>query len=130
MLAKNNIFNIRATKGTTWKGQTGQRKGFVEFETREHGIRAWLVLMRNYRRLYDCKTVRQIVTRFAPPSENDTRLYVEQMVAWTLIPENMELTQTWHYVLLAVAMARKETGVAIFAGDVLMAMERYDIKIV
>jgi len=33
-------------------------------------------------------------------------------------------------VLLAVAMARKETGVAIFAGDVLMAMERYDIKIV
>ena len=130
MLAKNNIFNIRATKGTTWKGQTGQRKGFVEFETREMAIRAWLVLMRTYRRRYAATTIGEIVTRFAPPSENDTRLYVEQMVAWTLIPENMELTQTWHYALLAVAMARKETGVAIFAGDVLMAMERYDIKIV
>ena len=39
MIAKNNIFNIR--KGPkAWKGETGATKGFVEFETREHGIRA------------------------------------------------------------------------------------------
>ena len=43
MIAKNNIFNIR--KGPkAWKGETGATKGFVEFETREHGIRAWIVL--------------------------------------------------------------------------------------
>ena len=48
MIAKNNIFNIR--KGPkAWKGETGATKGFVEFETREHGIRAWIVLMHNYR---------------------------------------------------------------------------------
>ena len=49
MIAKNNIFNIRAGKAQ-WLGMTGTCKGFVEFETREHGIRAWLVLMRNYLR--------------------------------------------------------------------------------
>ena len=37
MIAKNNIFNIR--KGPkAWKGETGARNGFVEFETREYGI--------------------------------------------------------------------------------------------
>ena len=52
MIAKNNIFNIRKGLGPKWKGETGVCKGFVEFETREHGIRAWIVLMRTYRRRY------------------------------------------------------------------------------
>jgi hypothetical protein len=56
MIAKNNIFNIRT--GAKWKGMTGATKGFVEFETREHGIRAWIVLMHNYRVKHRCATVR------------------------------------------------------------------------
>ena len=43
MIAKNNIFNIRKGLGAKWQGETGARKGFVEFETREYGIRAWIV---------------------------------------------------------------------------------------
>ena len=39
MVAKNNVFNIRAN-GSSWIGMTGTRKGFVEFDSREHGIRA------------------------------------------------------------------------------------------
>jgi hypothetical protein len=49
MIGKNNIFNIRAGRAE-WQGMTGTRKGFVEFIDQEHAIRAWLVLMRNYRR--------------------------------------------------------------------------------
>ena len=75
MIAKNNIFNIRVGK-QPWFGQTGEKKGFAEFETREHAIRAWLVLMRTYRRRYQRYTVRDIVGRFAPPNENDTAAYV------------------------------------------------------
>ena len=71
MIAKNNIFNIRT--GAKWKGMTGAKNGFVEFETREHGIRAWIVLMHNYRVKHRCATVRAIITRFAPPSENQTQ---------------------------------------------------------
>ena len=40
MIAKNNIFNIRYAAQTKWMGQTGENKGFVEFDTREHAIRA------------------------------------------------------------------------------------------
>ena len=67
MIAKNNIFNIRVGK-QPWFGQTGEKKGFAEFETREHAIRAWLVLMRTYRRRYQRYTIRDIVGRFAPHS--------------------------------------------------------------
>lgn len=54
MIAKNNIFNIRKGLGAKWQGETGARKGFVEFETREYGIRAWIVLMHNYRVKHKC----------------------------------------------------------------------------
>jgi hypothetical protein len=50
MIAKNNIFNIRAGRAQ-WLGMTGTCKGFVEFETREHGIRAWLVVRESYYRV-------------------------------------------------------------------------------
>ena len=75
MIAKNNIFNIRAN-GAKWIGQTGANKGFAEFDTQEHAIRAWLVLMRTYRRKHGLTTIRGIINRFAPPSENNTDKYV------------------------------------------------------
>ena len=75
MIATNNIFNIRVGK-QPWHGQVGTKKGFVEFDTREHAIRAWLVLMRTYRRRYQRYTIRDIVGRFAPPNENNTNKYI------------------------------------------------------
>ena len=65
MIGKNNIFNIR--KGPrAWKGETGANKGFVEFESREYGIRAWIVLMRTYRQKHRCATVRATFAWAAP----------------------------------------------------------------
>ena len=74
MIAKNNIYNIR--QGAKWMGMTGTRRGFVEFENQSYAIRAWLVLMRTYRRRHGLRTIREIVARFAQHSENDTGLYV------------------------------------------------------
>lgn len=128
MIAKNNIFNIRATEGTTWKGQVGAKDGFVEFETREMAIRAWLVLMRTYRRKHRCQTIDEIVTRFAPPTENNTSLYVRQMADWTGISRYKLLHGYTDYCLLAQAMARKETGARLRLDDVLAVMKKYDTK--
>ena len=123
MIAKNNIFNIRAT-GTKWQGQTGTKRGFVEFESQEKAIRAWLILMRTYRRKHGCKTIRTVVTRFAPPQDNnDTALYIRQMEEWTGVLEADErLFGCFDYCLLAVAMALKETGTRIFTNDVYSVM--------
>ena len=128
MLAKNNIFNIRAGSAK-WVGMTGTRKGFVEFDTREHAIRAWLILMRTYRNSYGCRTIRQIVTRFAPPSENDTGLYVKQCASWAGMDADRELTCLTDYAFLGAAMARKETSTVVTPEDVLSVMKKYNITV-
>ena len=129
MVGKNNIFNIRVGNAK-WVGMTGARKGFVEFDTREHAIRAWLVLMRTYRNRYDCSTIRKIVTRFAPSTENDTELYIRQCVAWTGMDADKELTCLTDYAFLGMAMARKETSTVLTPEDVLAVMKKYNIRIV
>ena len=129
MIAKNNIFNIRAGQAQ-WLGMTGTRKGFVEFDTQEHGIRAWLVLMRNYRRRYGCRTIRQIVTRYAPPSENNTERYIQYCCQTVVLGDREPIDQDIMYAMLGVAMARMETGVRLDVSEVRAVMKKYNITIV
>ena len=129
MIAKNNIFNIRAGRAQ-WVGMTGTRKGFVEFDTQEHGIRAWLILMRNYRRRYGCRTIRQIVTRFAPPSENNTERYIRYCCQTVVLGDRVDISQDIMYAMLGVAMARMETGTRLDVSEVREVMKKYDIRIV
>ena len=128
MIAKNNIFNIR--KGAKWLGVTGERKGFAEFDNTEHAVRAWLLLMRTYRRRYGCRTIRQIVTRYAPPSENDTRGYIGHCCRYLLMDQDDELLLDMEYCQLGVAMARMETGTAMENRELYRVKKKYDISIV
>ena len=127
MIAKNNIFNIRA--GQNWQGKTGVRKGFVEFETREYAIRAWLVLMRTYRHR-GCKTIRQIVTRFAPPKENSTEAYIDFVCRQLHYNENYELKADSTYILLGIAMAAMETSTVLRYHEIFNVMEKFNIRII
>ena len=92
MIAKNNIFNIRA--GQNWQGKTGVRRGFVEFVNKEYAIRAWLILMRTYRRR-GLTTLRQIVTTFAPPKENNTEAYIDFVCKQTKYNSNSYISLCW-----------------------------------
>ena len=126
MIAKNNIYNIRAN-GSSWIGMTGTRKGFVEFDTREHGIRAWLVLMRTYRRKHDCVTIRKIVERFAPPAENDTERYIRFCDLQTGLGAETRLMFNADYCYLGAAMAKMETGTVVRPSDIQKVMEKFNI---
>ena len=129
MIAKNNIFNIRAGRAQ-WLGMTGSHRGFVEFDTQEHGIRAWLILMRNYRRRYGCRTIRQIVTRFAPPTENQTERYIGYCCQVVVLGDTADIGQDIMYAMLGVAMARMETGTRLDVSEVRSVMKKYNIQIV
>lgn len=81
-IRNNNPLNIR--KGNNWKGERQNQtdKSFEEFVSMEYGIRAGFVLLRNYITGYSGKTtpfdtVRKIVRRWAPPSENATQKYID-----------------------------------------------------
>ena len=129
MIAKNNIFNIRAG-GAKWIGMTGTRKGFVEFDNREHAIRAWLVLMRTYRRKYRCRTIRSIVTRFAPPSENNTEQYIRHCAKYVTKNDYVVLDSSLDYARLGVAMAKMETSTTLTTQDLFDVMQKYGIHII
>ena len=129
MIATNNIFNIRVGK-QPWFGQTGTKKGFVEFDTREHAIRAWLVLMRTYRRQYQRYTIRDIVGRFAPPNENDTTAYVRYCAQQLCYSAHSPLRLSQDYCRLGVAMAQMETATKLTADDIWEVMKKYNIFIV
>ena len=77
MIAQNNIFNVRYSKRNKWIGQIGSRRGFVEFDSVDHGIRCCFVLLCNYIRSgYD--TIEKIIYRFCPPFDgNDTEKYIK-----------------------------------------------------
>lgn len=49
---------------------------FKQFRTPAYGYRAMFVILRNYSRLYGLRTIRRIITRWAPPKENDTAAYI------------------------------------------------------
>lgn len=72
-----NYFNIRYVPRIKWIGQTGNYKGFVKFDSGVYSVRAFLILLYNYRVKYNIHTIQSFVERFAPASDNnDVSSYV------------------------------------------------------
>lgn len=76
-IRNNNPFNIIDSK-TKWQGETGGNKDprFEEFKTIEEGLRAGMIILRSYINKHGLKTIRSIISRFAPPVENNTLAYI------------------------------------------------------
>ena len=80
-IRNNNPLNIRRSS-THWQGARKEQtdKSFVQFETMAYGYRAaWKILQTYYetfRRNNQPFTVRNIISRWAPPNENDTEAYI------------------------------------------------------
>ncbi|OKO97607.1 structural protein [Xenorhabdus eapokensis] len=75
-IRNNNPGNIR--HGDQWQGLCGRQtdKSFCQFIAPEYGIRAMLKILRNYVKLYGDNTIRQFISRWAPPNENNTESYI------------------------------------------------------
>jgi len=80
-IRNNNPGNIRW--GDDWDGLVpkSQRtdKSFCQFTAPEYGIRAMIIILRNYEKKHGLNTVRKIINRWAPPVENDTEAYVNSV---------------------------------------------------
>lgn len=76
-IRNNNPLNIRHMVFNHWVGLSGiDSGGFCKFRTMRDGIRAAIKLLCNYYDKYDLHTPRQIIARWAPPSENRTETYI------------------------------------------------------
>lgn len=72
--------NIDYNPANQWLGQLkpdpAVEKRFARFDTAENGIRALGKLLLTYQRKHGLKTVKAIISRWAPSAENDTDAYV------------------------------------------------------
>ena len=105
-----NPLNIRI--GNKWKGlKTPTTDGtFDQFISVYGGYRAAFIILRNYIRKYKCNTVRKIISRFAPSSENNTAAYIKTVCMKTGYKPDKELKPTYDDLAkLVYAMAWVES---------------------
>lgn len=116
-LRNNNPLNIR--KGCSWIGLRDfpTDKEFCEFKTMAYGYRAAFITLRTYYSKHNCRTLREIINRWAPPSENDTEKYLDIVLMKTGIrdadrclphPRFAQNKGLWKDIILA--MAEVENG--------------------
>lgn len=109
-IRNNNPGNIRVSKDQ-WEGMTGDDGAFVIFDSPESGVRALGKNLLSYgRRGYD--SIEKIINRWAPPNENDTKAYIDSVVAATGIPatQSLDLSDPDTLSSLAQAISFHETG--------------------
>ena len=106
-----NPLNIRRVAGQRWKGSLTpdpSPKGegsFVQFTTLEHGIRAAYQILDTYRRKYKAVCIDDIISRWAPPSENDTEAYIRSVCTLTGFGGQERLTEAqWPALVKAMAL--------------------------
>ena len=76
----NNPGNIRLTSDR-WRGQVlpPPDRGFVTFTEPKWGYRALFVILEGYMIRHGLVTIRGIIGRYAPPSENATAAYIRSV---------------------------------------------------
>ena len=104
--------NIR--HGSQWVGLAPEQPdaAFATFTDHVFGLRALMVVLLTYYRRHKLDTVREIIGRWAPPVENDTGAYVDQVAKRLGVgPDeivNPERRET--LIGLARAIVRHENG--------------------
>jgi len=87
-IRNHNPGNIRW--GDPWQGLVPKAKrtdtAFCQFVNAAYGIRALARTLITYQDKYGIRTIRDIVTRWAPPSENNTNAYIDAVAQRVRIP--------------------------------------------
>ncbi len=112
-LDNRNPGNIRQSK-VRYRGEVRPSRdpAFKEFETLAWGYRAIFVLLDTYRLRYGLDTLRGMISRWAPPSENHTDIYIRAVAADTGIDpdEPLDTRNAKTMIPIAAAISRVENG--------------------
>ena len=115
--ANRNPLNIRYSAANRWLGLhpvTPNVKGFCKFIAPVYGYRAAVVLMKTYMRRYGLETPAGIISRWAPPMDNRTELYIACVCGRSRLGRDERITAEGpELARLIAAMARQETGARI-----------------
>ena len=113
-LRNRNPGNIRRS-AVRYKGETeSDDAAFKTFASTAWGYRAMFVLLHTYRVRHGLRSIREMISRWAPPSENRTEAYIRAVSADTGIgpDEALETLDPATMVPVAAAISRVENGTA------------------
>lgn len=114
-IRNNNPLNIRI--GNVWLGEVKHPtdKSFEQFISMEYGIRAGFVILRRYIRRYGIDTIAEIVSRWAPSSENNTKAYISAVVKRTHLNPDLTVRFEDKEVMCSIvsAMIEVECGCSV-----------------
>lgn len=109
-----NPLNLRYSAKNQWLGQVGELKGFCVFQNEAYGFRAAFKNVCTYlRQGHD--TIEKIVSRWAPPCENNTEQYINFVADDVMIDRDRTLHMQsihgyWEIIMILRAMAKVECG--------------------
>lgn len=108
-LRNNNAGNIR--HGDKWQGMSDTQtdKSFIQFTDPIYGIRAINRILRTYQRR-GINTVSGVISRWAPPNENDTGAYISAVASKLNVEPNEVIDLEIFAPELTEAIIKHENG--------------------
>ena len=137
-LKNKNPLNMRYNINIPWQGQVGQDgNGYAVFDTMENGLRAAARDIRNLQKNSNVKTIRDLITKWAPPKgnfkdasgavkteTNPTDNYIAYVSRQLNVNPDSPVDWVNNDVILSriiTAMVQNENGVNPIPGDSIMA---------
>lgn len=120
-IRNNNPGNIR--HGANWLGLNPNGRNidsaFCVFESPVLGIRALAKVLINYKKIHGLNTVRQIVSRYAPPNENQTAAYIQTVAKQLEVYPDTKIDIEKRGVLMVFikAVIRMENGIQPYSDE-------------
>nr|DAN14689.1 MAG TPA: virion protein [Caudoviricetes sp.] len=120
-IRNNNPGNIR--HGANWLGLNPNGRNidsaFCVFESPVLGIRALAKVLINYKKIHGLNTVRQIVSRYAPPNENQTAAYIQTVAKQLEVYPDTKIDIEKRGVLTVFikAVIRMENGIQPYSDE-------------
>lgn len=126
----NNLGNIRYSKNNPWIGLIGKYKGFCKFESDEYGIRAMLLLIRNYI-INGFDTPNLIISRYAPQEENDTHHYIKYVCSRSngVLTPHGAISNLYDLCFIVQLMIYFESNVDYPLLDIITIAKKYSIHL-
>ena len=120
-LRNNNPGNIRRSK-IRYEGEVrpSRDREFKEFSSMAYGYRAMFVLLHSYNRRYGLNSIRGMLNRYAPPTENFTEGYIRFVANRTGVDANTIIDTLCERDMVAIvrAMSEIENGTPAILEDV------------
>ena len=122
-IRNNNHGNIR--HGQNWQGLNPDGRNidpaFCVFKSPVFGIRALAKVLMNYKKIHGLNTVRQIISRYAPPNENQTKAYIQTVAQQIgVYPDTViDIEERGILTVFIKAVIRMENGIQPYSDEVI-----------